>query len=215
MAGGEQRPERELHGLAAATRRSAAPRAFSPRTSARVTSSSPPGTGVGPPGERILIEALEVEGPARRIHAGELVLGEVPGGAAPGPGGRRRGGAPRPGDAHVDVREEHVPPARRIERGHEQAVVAAAVHAREGGARVGARAVGVQPLPARAGEVALHDHARPGARAGVDGVRRGAGAGVGPSPCSKRSSLIAALPPAPLPRPCASGRAGGSGPSRS
>ncbi len=117
------------------------------------------GDVVGPARERVLVEALEVEGALIRIDARELVLGEVPLRPARRPRGDRgvsRGQRPLRDDGDVDVGEDDVAGARGIERGDEEAVVAASVHARERGAGVGARAVGVEPLAARAPQLLLH-----------------------------------------------------------
>ena len=132
------------------------------------------GDVVRPARERILVEAVEVEGAGLGVDAGELVLGELPlagagrGGVrcvvpASGSVGRLRGiSGGRDGD--VDVGEQDVASARRVEGGDEEAVVAARVHAGERRAGVGAGAVGVQPLAAGAGEIAADGDRRVGYR---------------------------------------------------
>ena len=156
------------------------------------------GDPVRPARQRVLIEAEEMERRGLRIGAGELVLGEV------------EGLARLPGlvdDAHrrVDVGEHHVPRARRIQRGDEQAVIAASVHARDGGARVGSGAVRVQPLLLRARDVALDGDGRPGARRSD---------GASPARVGSRQSSTAARRPARARRPLASLPAAERCPSR-
>jgi hypothetical protein len=86
-----------------------------------------------PARQRILVVALEVSMTTGRHDIGELVGIEV---IASRVDFERR----------IHVRQDDVASARRLERRNQQAVVATGVHLRDGRARVGTRAVGVEPL---------------------------------------------------------------------
>ena len=64
-------------------------------------------------------------------------------------------------DAGLGVTEDDVASERWIERGNQHAVLAPRVHHRERAHRIGAGAVGVQPLALRPIEVAVETHPRP------------------------------------------------------